>query len=497
MRKRFEVQLTLGQIPIEKAQLPLKSRDELPPILAGLKWIFLTPEINAQIFALLETKLVAGKKATGRPGVDLWQILVLGVVRLGLDCDYDRLEHLANYDSLLRQILGVSPVRSEDEKPFHYKTLSENICHVDEELLQQINAIVAQAGRAVFKKKEDGPAEPIFAKADSYVLETNIHFPTDLNLLWDAQRKCIDLAERLANGRQLEGWRKANDWRRKLKGQMRRMSKLSHGGGRNKDERVRAAAGSHLHVSERLEAKVFETWQALREQPLELGEIVDLTQLEYFHNALIKQMDLVGRRLLDGEVIPHAEKVFSLFEPHTQWITKGKLFPPVELGHPLLLTTDQHGLILDYERLGRWPEAGAAIPLADRLLSRYGEGNIASLSFDKGFTRKEDRELLELYIPQVIMPKRGKLNRSEQERESQKTFRVLRHQHQAIESEINCLEHHGLNRCLDKGLHGFERYIGYGVLAYNLHKIGARLLQREREAVGAGKMLDFPPRLAA
>jgi hypothetical protein len=157
MRKRFEVQLALGQTPIERVQLPLKSRDELPPILAGLKWIFLTPEINAQIFALLETKLMAGKKATGRPGVDLWQILVLGVVRLGLDCDYDRLEHLANYDSLLRQILGVSPVRSEEEKPFHYKTLSENICHLDEELLQQINAIVAQAGRVVFKKKKAVP----------------------------------------------------------------------------------------------------------------------------------------------------------------------------------------------------------------------------------------------------------------------------------------------------------------------------------------------------
>jgi hypothetical protein len=134
--------------------LPLKSRDELPPILAGLKWIFLTPEINAQVFTLLEEKLVAGKKAAGRPGLDLWQILVLGVVRLGLDCDYDRLEHLANYDSLLRQILGLSPVRSAEEKPFHYKTLSENICHLDDELLQQINAIVAQAGRAVFKKKK-------------------------------------------------------------------------------------------------------------------------------------------------------------------------------------------------------------------------------------------------------------------------------------------------------------------------------------------------------
>src|SRR5260221_6981345 len=78
MRKRFEVQLTLGKTPIEKVLLPLKSRDELPPILAGLKWIFLTPEVNAQVFTLLEEKLVAGKKATGRAGLDLWQILVLG-----------------------------------------------------------------------------------------------------------------------------------------------------------------------------------------------------------------------------------------------------------------------------------------------------------------------------------------------------------------------------------------------------------------------------------
>src|SRR5258708_16905115 len=96
MRKRFEVQLTLGKTPIEKVLLPLKSRDELPPILAGLKWIFLTPEINAQIFTLLEEKLVAGKKATGRPGLDLWQILLLGAVRLGLAFHYDRLAQRTN-----------------------------------------------------------------------------------------------------------------------------------------------------------------------------------------------------------------------------------------------------------------------------------------------------------------------------------------------------------------------------------------------------------------
>jgi hypothetical protein len=153
MGRRFEVQLALGVTPIERVFIPLKSRDELPPILAALQWIFQTPEINEEIFALLEGRVLAGKKATGRPGLDLWHILVLGVVRLGLDCDYDRLEDMANHHTLLRQILGLNPVRTPEEKPFHHKTLSENVTLFDEELLGQINAIVARAGRGVFKKK--------------------------------------------------------------------------------------------------------------------------------------------------------------------------------------------------------------------------------------------------------------------------------------------------------------------------------------------------------
>jgi hypothetical protein len=176
MRKRFEFQLALGKTAIEKVVMPVRSRDELPPVLAGLQWVFQTPEINGQIFDLLEKKVAGAKKATGRPGLDLWHILVLGVVRLALDCDYDRLEHLANYDGLLRQILGLGPMLSDQEKPFHYKTLSENVCHVDEDLLLQINALVVQAGRGAFKKKENAPAEPIRAKADSYCSVSSIGY---------------------------------------------------------------------------------------------------------------------------------------------------------------------------------------------------------------------------------------------------------------------------------------------------------------------------------
>ncbi len=314
---------------------------------------------------------------------------------------------------------------------------------------------------------------------DTYVLETNVHFPTDLNLLWDAQRKCLDGVEQLSG--RLKGWRKAADWRGKLKGQMRRVSRISQGGGANKEERVQAAAQDYVSSSYCFEAKVFAGLQELRGQVLTLVEESQVVSLDYFHSELVRHLDLVERRLLRGETIPHAEKVFSLFEPHTEWIAKGKLFPPVELGHRLLIATDQQELIVDYKVLEGTSEVDELVPLADRLLGRYGADQVASLSSDQGFSRAADRELLELYIPQMVVPKRGKLSRADQERESQRRFRALRKQHAAIESDIHGLEHHGLNRCLDKGLAGYKRYVGFGVLAYNLHRIGARLLAEQRD----------------
>ena len=479
MRQRFERQLDLGQTPIEEVPIPPKSRDELPPVLRGLQWIFQTPEINEQIFQLLEQKVQGPKPATGRPGMDLWHVLVLGVVRLALDCDYDRLEYLVHYDTLLRRIMGLeSHFQGEFGKGFHQKTLSENVCHVDEALLAEINAIVVKAGRPVFKKKDD---EPLRAKSDTYVLETNVHFPTDLNLLWDACRKCLDLLPRLARAYNLPGWRKAVTWQTQLKTLLRVCGTIHHGGGAKKRERLDQAVNAYLQKAYALEQKVFASLGKLQTQPLSLVEQRTFVEVEYFHEKLIKHLDLIERRVLKGETIPHAEKDFSLFEPHTEWINKGKVSPAVELGHKLLITTEQHGLIIDYKVMEQSSDVKETLPLADRLLARFDDGSLQSWSLDKGFSAQEDRELLELFIPEVIMPKKGRRSQADQVRETQQTFRRLRRQHSAIESDINALEHHGLNRCPDKGLSGFQRYVGLGILAYNLHKIGNGLLAHDRQ----------------
>ena len=478
MRHHFQAEPELQITPIEKIRLPLKSRDELPPLLAGLQWIWMHPTLKAEIFALLEAKILAGKKATGRTGMDLWQILVLGVVRLGLDANWDRLEDLANHHTLIRQMLGLPATPWIDEsKMFGHQTLRDNVALLDDELLQQINARIAAAGREVFAKKGGAPLAALEVKVDTYVLETDVHFPTDLNLLWDAGRKCVDLIVKYRDqfGYALSGWRKAKEWRRQLKTCERIASQIVYRGGPNKEARMKRAVRDYLTVGREVSAKVRESLSSLCDQPVELAH---WEALEYFHRMLDKHLDLVDRRLLQEETIPAAEKVFSIFEPHTEWIQKGKPRPNVELGHRLLIATDQNQLIQDYDVAAGVADVDRSVPVADRLLGRYGAGSVGSLSFDKGFTRTEDRELLSLYVPEVVMPKRGKKNAAETERENEKQFVALRKQHSAVESEINSLEHHGLNRCLDVGLEGYLRYVGYGVMSYNLHVIGRELLAR-------------------
>ena len=322
---------------------------------------------------------------------------------------------------------------------------------------------------------------------DTYALETNVHFPTDMNLLWDAGRKSLDMIEDAIEEGILEwkGWRKGKYWRRELKTLMRISAKASSGGGKNKEAIEKGHVRSYLELSRSLSGKIGASLLAIYERVLTTNQVEmhakKIETLEYFHGMLNKQIDLVERRVIRDETIPAEEKIHSLFEPHTEWLCKGKSNKRVELGHNILVTSDQWGFIVDHVVVKKQADVSLSIPLADRLLSRYGEGVIESISFDKGFYKKENKELLSLYIPAVIMPKKGKKNKAEQEEESSKTFKNLRHKHSAIESDINRLEHHGLDSCPDKGLDAFKRYCALGVLAANLHKLGNVLQEKARK----------------
>lgn len=482
MRRKFLIQPELNIVPIEKIQIPSKSRDQLAPILLALQWIYATPEVNRAIFDLLEQKILPGKSnEKGRPGLDLWQILVLGIVRHARDCDYDELEDLAAHHSLVRQFLNLPATPDDDLSnipDISYKTISNNVRHITEELLYDINKIVAQHGRNILSKKND---EPIIAKCDSYVLETNVHFPTDINLLWDACRKTMDIIAPIAKKYSIPGWRKSKSISAKLKGQMRSLSDIAKKGGQRKQERLQNATRVYIVRAESLGAKADATLAQLRTCALSATEAGGLVVLSYYREMIDKHIDLIDRRILKGETIPHDEKIFSLFEPHTQWISKGKAGCPVELGMKLLITTDDHHLIIDYQIMDNPDEHPQAHATVARILEQYGEGSIKSISFDKGFSSNSNKKQLKKVVGKLIMPKKGKRNAEETAEESQADYVKLRRAHSAVESNINSLEHHGLDRCTDKGYEGFTRCTGLGIIAYNLHQIGKGILRQARE----------------
>ena len=155
MRKRFEVQTTLGLTPLSDLLLPTTSRDELSPTLAGLQCIFLNPSLNEQIFALVEEKIPAGLQNTkGRAGMSLWEILVLAVCRLTLDANYDRIHDLANHHSLIRHLMQVSSNSFTGEnKSYGLQTIKDNLMLLDEATIMKINElVVAHAHHLVLKK---------------------------------------------------------------------------------------------------------------------------------------------------------------------------------------------------------------------------------------------------------------------------------------------------------------------------------------------------------
>src|SRR5665811_1822582 len=188
MRKRFEQQFVLGRLPIEETEIPTQKRSgALPALCAALKEIFTTSEWNEKIFGILEGKILEGKKKTGRPGMDLWQIFVLSQVRLCQNISYDELHHLANYDSLIRQIMGIESGFGYPKYQFGYQNIIDNVSLLDDKTVREMNGIIVEFGHWVFKKKE---MAALRLKTDSFVVEANVHFPTDSQPVWQLHRSC-------------------------------------------------------------------------------------------------------------------------------------------------------------------------------------------------------------------------------------------------------------------------------------------------------------------
>ena len=190
MREIIPPQVQLGEQDIGTIEIDCRSRDDIPRLLRGLQYIYVTPAVRERVFAILAEVVPlrsdgtgAVSTETGRPGMTQWQMLVLGTLRLGLNADYDRIEELANQHRTVRQMLGHSDWA--EEKRWSVQTLKDNLRLFTPEVLDRINHVVVDAGHALVKKS---PEDALAVRVDSFVVETDVHFPTDINLLCDAAR---------------------------------------------------------------------------------------------------------------------------------------------------------------------------------------------------------------------------------------------------------------------------------------------------------------------
>ena len=209
--------------------------------------------------------------------------------------------------------------------------------------------------------------------------------------------------------------------------------------------------------------------------------IFQIAEIERFMVHAERQIDQIERRVMNDETIPHDEKVFSIFEEHTEWISKGKAGVPVELGLRVCILEDQYGFILNHRVMKGEVDVDVAVPMVEGVLKYFPEFN--GCSYDKGFWSPENKKRLDELLDHLVLPKKGKLSVDDKEREYSDEFIYYRHKHSAVESGINALENHGLDRCPDHGLGGFKRYVALAALGRNFQKVGAILLARELKSL--------------
>lgn len=482
MRKALEVQLRLDIPKLNEIAFDLASRHELERILMGLRYLYDRPQLLRQILDLIAQDVNRHRCAkNGAPGLAYWEILVLASVRLGCDLDFDALADLANNHRKLRAMLHVGDW--EEGRRFPRSTIHSNLMLLSAETIRQISNLICAEGHQL------APEAIERVRGDSVVVQTNIHYPTDASLLVDAVRKVLSLSSRVG---QLFSSRAWQNWRRELKiarALCRTIGRIAAKRGLNttekQDELKTPYAQLIDHVSRiALKAADFKDNLDLDNLPAEgnkkkINRLI--AQLEYYLAACATVTWQAERRVLHGESLSNREKVFSIFEPHTELINRGKSPFPLEFGHRVLFIEDRAGFIVDYRVMNQGQtDDNVVVPVMRELQERM-RGRIQTASFDMGFWSPNNLKELSKIVAVACLPQKGRLSSEAQLRESAPAFRLARRWHPGIESAIHALvAANGLAVCRDKDELGYHRYVALGVLGRNLHTLGAILFEQER-----------------
>ena len=315
------------------------------------------------------------------------------------------------------------------------------------------------------------------------MVETDVHYPTDINLLFDAIRKVVTLVARECEKHGIAGWRQSEHTVRTMKRLYRRAQQAKRSRARSakrlrrREREIRDAHKRYTDEAQTLCRKARGAVEQLQRVD-DFATTATVYEIENYLGHAERQIDQIRRRVLEGERIPHDEKVFSIFEPHTEWISKGKAGVPQELGLKTCIVEDRYGFILHHRVMQTTDDVAIAVPIIEETKRLFPA--LTQCSFDKGFYSAENKRKLESVLDTVVLPKKGGRAEGGRPEEAEPEFVAARKSHSGVESAINALENHGLDRCPDHGLPGFERYVALAVLARNIQVLGTLLWKQDQ-----------------
>jgi transposase, IS5 family len=409
---------------------------------------------------------------TGRSGLTPQQVLRSLVLMRVKNWNYRELRERIADGCTLRQFTDFycQPVPQHDA--FH-----RGFNRLTPETLKTINDLVVQA--AVDLGLEDGQK----LRVDTTVVQTDIHHPTDNTLLWDVVRVVTRLVGRLAAA--LER-RRFKGFRDRTRSARRRMQEIQRMTSRQRQDQQTATYRELIGIAEEVvESARMVLWQTRKARSKDMITDMVITEtrkeIEHFCDLGDRVIDQSRRRVLNGEQVPTAEKLYSIFEPHTDLIKRGKVRTPIEFGHKVFLAESARGLITQYDVLDGNPVDEQHVVIS---LERHRRtfGDVPALyGSDRGFFSESNvTSCKQQGVKVVCIPQRGGTKTPEREAyEKSREFKDGQRFRAGIEGRISVLfRGRGMKRCLAEGRERFELWIAAAVLANNLMKIATLLADR-------------------
>jgi IS5 family transposase len=496
MRLAFQEQPRLDCPPVDAVPLNLNCRDEIIPILRALQHVYEQAQLRREILDLIGNDVNPDSSPDrGRAGLSYWTIMVLAAVRLGCNFDYDKLQDLAEQHRVLRLIMGIGDW--DDQTDFDWRRIRDNLCLLRPQTLEKINHLIVAAGH------ELAPAAIEAVRGDTFVVETNIHYPTESTLIEDGLGKVVTLAAALAEVHGLPGWRQHEHLLQNVKEIVRQIGRASRAKSKGAD-RLKPGYQQLLTLAkdllERARALLLTLQFRAEGEGIDwLGAGLAGPREELWHYLQLteKVCGTARRRVLLGETVPNEEKVFSIFEPHTELIKRGKQPDPIQYGHKVLVIEDAVGFICHYAVVADGVlDQDVLVPAMTELQERVG-GKIDRASFDRAFHTPDNQQQLATIVAHPCIPKKGRTSGRKQQEEATVEFRQARQSHPGIESAIGALQAgNGQERCRDKSKLGYERYVGLGILGRNLQVLGKLLLAQDNAECEAAQSKRKPQQQA-